>query len=200
MNGFARALLTIPFGYMKLGAIKVLHSKRIYFGRLPRVAFNTEISLDKDAKMCIGERFNMRESARIRVRKSAKLQVGKNAYININCMIACHDCIEIGDDVQFGPNVQLYDHDHDFRAEGGTKAGKYKKSPIKIGSNVWIGANSIIMRGAIIGDDCVIAAGTIVRAGEYPKGTLIYNARIMKVRLIDEKESLHKKNADVENT
>ena len=172
MNGYIRALLTIPNGYLKLGITKLFHKKNVHFGSLPRVSANTEISVDKGAELEIGNRFNMRGSARIRVRENGKLVIGNNVSLNINNMIACHDSIEIGDDVQFSPNVQIYDHDHDFRAEGGVKAGKYKTSPVKIGNNVWIGANVVILRGTVIGDECVIAAGTILK-GMYPEKSII---------------------------
>lgn len=50
----------------------------------------------------------------------------------------CHDRIEIGDNVMFGPNVQIYDHDHDYCVNGGLSANKYKTSPVIIGNNVWL--------------------------------------------------------------
>ena len=36
-----------------------------------------------------------------------------------------YDTIKIGANVGIGPNVCIYDHDHDFRAEGGKKSKKY---------------------------------------------------------------------------
>lgn len=176
MNGYIRALLTIPNGYLKLGITKLFHIKNVHFGRLPRISANTEISVDKGAKLEIGNRFNMRGSARIRVRENGKLVIGNNVSLNINNMIACHDSIEIGDDVQFSPNVQIYDHDHDYRAEGGVKAGKYKSSPVKIGNNVWIGANAVILRGTKIGDNAVIGAGSVVK-GTFESGSVIVEHR-----------------------
>lgn len=173
MNGYIRALLTIPNGYLKLGIMKLFHIKMVRFGRLPRVSTNTEISIDSGAKLEIGDRFNMRGTARIRVREKGKLVIGDNVSLNINNMLACHDSIEIGDNVQFSPNVQIYDHDHDFRAEGGVKAGKYKTSPIKIGNNVWIGANVIILRGVTIGENSVIAAGSIVKKNVLPNSLFV---------------------------
>ena len=180
MNGYIRALLTIPNGYLKLEITKLFHIKNVHFGRLPRVSANTEISVDKGAELEIGNRFNMRGSARIRVRKNGKLIIGNNVSLNINNMIACHESIEIGDDVQFSPNVQIYDHDHDYRAEGGVKAGKYKTSPVKIGNNVWIGANVVILRGTIIGDNCVIGAGSIVK-GHVPNGKILIQKRDLEL-------------------
>ena len=123
----------------------------------------------------------MRDGAKIRVRKGAVCKIGRNTSINCNNMIACHKRVIIGDDVQFSPNVQIYDHDHDFRAEGGVKAGKYKTGTIEIGNNVWIGANTIILRGTKIGNDAVIAAGSIVK-GEIPEGAVFVQKRVNEIR------------------
>ena len=55
--------------------------------------------------------------------------------------------------------------------------GGYKASPVSIGNNVWVGANSVILRGVEIGDNCVVAAGTVVTKGSYPANTLIREKR-----------------------
>jgi acetyltransferase-like isoleucine patch superfamily enzyme len=162
MNGYLRAALTVPYGYLKLGLTKLFHFRNMNFGSLPRISAGTEISVDNGAQLFIGKKFNMRGSARIRVRSKGCLTIGDNVSINVNNMIACHEKIVIGDGVQFSPNVQIYDHDHDFRAEGGISAGKYKTAPVVIGNNCWIGANSVILRGVTIGDNVVIGAGSVV--------------------------------------
>ena len=61
------------------------------------------------------------------------------------------------------------------------KAGKYKTGSIEIGNNVWIGANTIILRGTKIGDNAVIAAGSIVK-GEVPTGAVIVQKRVSEIR------------------
>lgn len=96
-------------------------------------------------------------------------------------MIACHKSITIGNDVMFSPNVQIYDHDHDFRVAEGVKAGKYKTEPIIIGNNVWIGANTIILRGTVIGDNTVIAAGCVIK-GVIPPNSKVYQKRELKIQ------------------
>lgn len=176
MNGYIRAILTIPYAYIKLGVIKLFHMKSVSFGKLPRVSLGTEFSIDKGSRIAIGDMFNMRGTARIRVRNQGELVIGNNVSLNINNMIACHSRIVIGDDVQFSPNVQIYDHDHDFYVEGGVKAGKYKVAPVKIGNNVWIGANTVILRGTEIGDNCVVGAGSVIK-GTYSDNTLIIQKR-----------------------
>ena len=83
------------------------------------------------------------------------------------------------------PNVQIYDHDHDYVCEGGIAKGKYITGPVEIGSNVWIGANCVILRGTKIGDNCVIGANSVVK-GEIPANSVVYQKRenIMKIREI----------------
>ena len=36
------------------------------------------------------------------------------------------------------------------------------KGPVRIGNNVWIGENSVVLSGVTIGDGAIIAAGSIV--------------------------------------
>ena len=162
MNKYIRALVVIPTGLLKTCCLKLFYPKKFKGFQLAQISPRTEITLDKGC-LKIGKGFKMRDGAKIRVRNNAELIIGKNVSVSSNNIIACREKIEIGDNVQLSPNVQIYDHDHDFRAEGGISAGKYKTSPIKIGNNVWIGANTVILRGAIIGDNAVVAAGSVVK-------------------------------------
>lgn len=66
--------------------------------------------------------------------------------------------IYIGDNILIGPGVKIISSNHslDFDRKS------IECRPIVIGSNVWIGANSIILPGVNIQDNCVIAAGSVV--------------------------------------
>ena len=181
MNKYIRAAVCVPCGIIKMACIKLLHPISFNGPIISLVSPFTEFTMDRGAKLTIGKMFKMRDGAKIRVRKGAICTIGNNTAINCNNMIACRECIEIGNDVQMGPNVQMYDHDHDFRANGGLKAGKYKSTPIKIGNNVWIGANTVILRGTEIGDNCVIGAGCVIK-GKYEKDSVIIQKRTTEVR------------------
>lgn len=50
--------------------------------------------------------------------------------------------------------------------------GRDKAKGITIGNNVWIGLNAIILKDTIIGDNCVISAGSIVK-GNFAKNSII---------------------------
>lgn len=108
------------------------------------------------------------------------LEVGEGCFFNNGCMMVAHDSIKIGDYTCFGPNVLVYDHDHRIDSGVNLHDSGYKTAPVVIGKNVWIGANSVILRGAYIGDNCVIGAGSVVK-GEYAAGSVVIQKRAEEV-------------------
>lgn len=48
---------------------------------------------------------------------------------------------------------------------------KLKTAPVKIGDNVWIGMNAVILKGVTIGENSVVAAGAVVTKS-FPANTI----------------------------
>jgi len=73
--------------------------------------------------------------------------------------------IEIGDYVLIGPNVFIGSSNHHISVKGNGPRTflDHLYKPVKIGSNVWIGANSVICPGVKIGDNSIIGAGSVVK-------------------------------------
>lgn len=108
------------------------------------------------------------------------IRLGRGAFLNFNCIILDVCEVEIGDQTQIGPAVQILTADHPRdptqRAEG-VEFGK----PVTIGRNVWIGGGAIILPGVTIGDDAVIGAGSVVTR-DVPEGaTAVGNPARLKV-------------------
>ena len=112
------------------------------------------------------------------------IEIGRKCSLGRNCTIVAHEKISIGENCMFGPGVTMYDHDHLFDSTGVITQG-YKTGAISIGSQCWIGANAIILRGTQIGDGCVIGAGTVVR-GVIPPHSIVTNNREMIVKPIQD--------------
>lgn len=182
MNRYIRGIGCIIIGSIKSLMIKAERGSKARLSFPVLIASGTEVSVDKGGELSVGKNLSMRRGCRLNVRSHAKVIIGDHLYMNTNCMISAHDCITIGDNVEFGPGVLVYDQDHDFRVEGGITAKKFKVSPVTIGNNVWVGANSIILRGTNIGDNCVIAAGSIIK-GSFPANSVIVQKR--KTEVID---------------
>lgn len=77
---------------------------------------------------------------------------GPNQYIQ------GHNGIILGNNVQIGPGVAIISSNHDLD----NFDIQIPCEPIKIGSNVWIGANVVILPNCQIGDNVVIGAGSVV--------------------------------------
>lgn len=95
--------------------------------------------------------------------KSLGIKTGKNIRITGNVSFGTEPfLIELGNDITITQNVVFHTHDGGvwvFRKEF-PGINVYRK--IKVGNNVFIGANSSIMPGVTIGSNVVIAAGSVV--------------------------------------
>ena len=170
-----RAMIRLVF--YKICNYKVVFCKRVF--RL----VGTRIELDRNSEMIIGDLCIMNDFSRIIVRGGGTLKLGNRVSLGIRTIINCHSSIEIGDNVNIAPDVKIYDHDHDFKnySLSGVKwRENFLTSSIRIGSNVWIGANTVILRGAQIGDNTVIGAGCIIK-GNYRGNCVITQKRDVSV-------------------
>ena len=89
------------------------------------------------------------------------IYVGENFYMNHNCVILDAAKVEFGDNVFIAPNCSFYTAGHPLEAEIRNKGLEYAK-PIKVGDNVWIGGNVIVLPNITIGDNVVIGAGSVI--------------------------------------
>lgn len=180
MNKYIKAIFCVPFAGIKYAILKLEKGKR-FSAAFPAIASPlTEITVEGKSELRIDKKLKMHNGAKIRVRKGGKLEIGKNFGMSNGCVVTAYDHIKIGDNVMLGPNVLIYDQDHDYRAEGGVAAMKFKTAPVVIGNNVWIGANTLILRGTTIGDNSVVGGGTVIK-GEYPPNSVIVQKRTTEV-------------------
>lgn len=152
----------------RLNALKIFSRGNLKSGYVQLFSPKTEIEIGKNGQAVFNGRIHSEKNSRISVKDGGKLTCG-NLYINRNSMIVCRENISIGSGTTIGPNVVIYDHDHDIKS-----IGELKKEKVIIGKNVWIGAGAIILKGVTIGDNAVVAAGCIV-SKDVPENTLVRN-------------------------
>jgi len=117
------------------------------------------------------------------------IKIGNNVGINHYCFIGVRGDIEIGDNVIFGPRVNVFSENHVFEnLDVPIRDQGVEKDSTVIGSDVWIGANVSIMSGVTIGDGCVIAAGAVVTQDVEPYSIIGgVPAKLIKSRINNEK-------------
>lgn len=87
------------------------------------------------------------------------LKIGKNVFINFDCIFLDLASITIEDNVLIAPKVSLLTEGHALNPD--ERSGLITK-PIHIKRNAWIGANATILQGVTIGENSVVAAGSVV--------------------------------------
>lgn len=89
------------------------------------------------------------------------ITVGNNFFTNYNCKILDGGSVSFGDDVLIGPDCTFVTPSHPLDP-GQRLDGLEIFLPIKVGNNVWFGAGVTVLGGVTIGDNTVIAAGSVV--------------------------------------
>lgn len=111
----------------------------------------------------VGTSFRVCPYVKIISENGGVISIGKNFFANYNCIISSNGgSITIGDDCLFGPDVNIIDSNHRPLKGKKTRSEPSVSKSILIGNNVWVGAKSVILAGVSIGDNCVIAAGSVV--------------------------------------
>lgn len=98
------------------------------------------------------------------------IEVGNNFYMNYNGIILDGAKVTFGHDVFIAPNCGFYTAGHPLDVEQRNQGLEYAY-PISVGNNVWIGGNVVVLAGVTIGDNSVIAAGSIVNK-DIPAGVV----------------------------
>lgn len=94
----------------------------------------------------------------------AEIRIGNNVGIS-GATIYARKSIIIGDNTMIGGNAKILDNDfHPIEAEARLADDKDKigTREVVIGKNCFIGCNSLILKGTVLGDNCVVGAGAVV--------------------------------------
>lgn len=96
--------------------LKIASGKPLYLGKGARVI------LGEGASLSIGAGVYLSPECFIQVNKRATLVLEDGVYMNEGCRVTVVESAHIGADTLFGPNVQIYDHDHEFDRGGSARS------------------------------------------------------------------------------
>lgn len=119
------------------------------------------------------------------------ITVGKNVFINACCHFQDQGGITLGDNCLVGHNVVFATLNHGFAPE---ERQSMLPAPIVVGRNVWIGSNSTILQGVTIGDNSIIAAGSVVTK-DVPANAIVAGVPARFIRSISPEEEKQQKQA-----
>jgi len=91
------------------------------------------------------------------------IRIGKNVLVDEGTHIMAQISISVGDYSQISSNCFIADFNHVYKSRNIPIVMQgYKRKPVVIGRDVWIGSHSVILPGVTIGDGAVIGAGSVV--------------------------------------
>jgi maltose O-acetyltransferase len=108
---------------------------------------------------CVGEQ--CRIEGGVHVDLGSQIRFGDRVYVNAHCVFLDAAKITIDDDVLIGPAVHIYTVEHPLDAQE-RKQGFMSAKPVRIKRGAWIGGGAIILPGVIVGEEAVVAAGSVV--------------------------------------
>lgn len=139
MNKIAEAL---KWGASALRVAKV----RVVAGNWLKIGSGKPMYLGKGARVILGE--------------GATLVLEGGVYMNEGCRVSVVQSALIGANTLFGPNVQIYDHDHEFDCRG--VSSKLTYAPVSIDQHCCLCANAVVKRGSSIACRSLVSDNSVV--------------------------------------
>lgn len=128
--------------------------------------------LMRGGAISLGPRTRVRDG--VLLKSDGALDVGEGVTLGPFCALHCTGNIALGDLVGLGERVSIIDSDHEF---DGVDLDFLKKdlnvSPVRVGRQTMIAIGSVLLRGAEIGANSVVAANSVVRGEVYPAASLL---------------------------
>jgi acetyltransferase-like isoleucine patch superfamily enzyme len=186
---FARDNNMLRWGYVRLIS-KWLYLKLRWRGRLVT---------DGLCFICPGVKFEIGPSAQVRLGRwswighdtkvrahEGTISIGAKSVLGQECTISCYQHVSIGRECIIADRVMLIDFDHGtVEVERPIREQGIYKRDVSVGSNVWMGYGACVLRGASVGDNCVIGTSSVV-TNDIPDNAIVAGApaRVVRMRAV----------------
>lgn len=114
------------------------------------------------------------------------VHIGNHFYANFNLVVVDDIDVYIGEHVMIAPNVTITPTGHPVDSDL-RRPGTQFSIPVRIGNNIWIGSNVVILPGITIGDNSVIGAGSVV-THDIPENVIAVGNPCRVLRNINERD------------
>ena len=146
--------------YLVLLWYKSLYAN-LEIGRGVTVDRGVNIAVSNRGFLRIGDGVHIEANCHVLAKGS--LTIGARSFVGTGTMIVASEAIDIGSDALVAAYATIRDQDHGFaEADRPYSAQPLSTSPIKIGSNVWLGTHVSVLKGVSIGAGSVIGANSVV--------------------------------------
>ncbi|MGO8749883.1 MAG: acyltransferase [Thermoguttaceae bacterium] len=136
------------------------------------VRFNVPIRGEGAGTLIIGDRtsFGYRAAPRLGTGEillqsrhpNATITIGEANVFSNNVSLVANERISVGNKCRIGDLVSIFDCDFHEIAAATRDSSPGLTRPVILGDNVWLGSRVLVLKGVAIGDNSIVAAGSVV--------------------------------------
>jgi acetyltransferase-like isoleucine patch superfamily enzyme len=173
----------VMIGYGVIVEIYAHGDNLLELDRASRIYEGARIEL-RGGSIHVGERCMVHDHAVLQ--SDGELVLGEDVRVSYGSCLHCSERIELGAHSTLAANVTIADCSHTADGtDAPTMTTPLVKDPVLIEQNVWITSGAVVLMGTRIGRNSVVAANSLVRGGEYPRGFLIAGAPAKAIKELD---------------
>jgi len=148
-----------------------------------KIGSDNFFDISEDARFDIRENVTINQFSFITIKSKAKLSIGKNTYIT-RATISCLGEVSIGENCILGEGMKIFDHNHQYSKEPfSVSKTDFSIGKVKMGNNVWTGANVIILKDVTIGNNVILGAGCVIHK-DVPDNSIIINKQDQMIKIL----------------
>jgi acetyltransferase-like isoleucine patch superfamily enzyme len=183
-------MLNTKYGRLALrwAWLKLRWRGRLQTDGLCFVAPDVTFEIGPDATLRLGRWSWIGHGTKIRVHEG-EASIGAKTVLGQECTIAVFQHVSIGRECIVADRAMLIDFDHGVvEVERPIRLQGIYKRDVAVGSNCWIGYGACILRGATVGDNCIVGANTVVTKDVAPNSVVAgAPARVLRTRAAPER-------------
>lgn len=149
-----------------------------------KAALGSRCMIDRAVGVTIGERVMLEPDVYLKlVGDTAKLEIGNHTFVGRGVEFDVLGKVSIGEHTLIAPRCFITDHAHGVAPGLRMDQQPAAAMEVKIGSDVWLGAGTVVLPGVTIGDGAVVGANSVVTADVEPMSVVAgAPARLLRYR------------------
>ena len=167
----------------RLAYLKLRHGKRLQTDGMCFICPGVKLEIGKHATLRIGRWSWVGHDSKIRVHEG-EVSIGAKTVMGQECTISAYQHVSIGRECIIADRVMLIDFDHGVvEVERPIRLQGIYKRDVRVGSNVWMGYGSCILRGVSVGHNSIVGTNAVVTK-DVPENAVVGGvpARVLRMR------------------
>jgi acetyltransferase-like isoleucine patch superfamily enzyme len=158
-----------------------LTHRGVVLGTHVSVGRGCRLILEPGGQLVLADGCQIDDGSTLAVYRDGRLALGQGCFVGHHATLAARDSVELGAGTFLAELVSVRDHDHAVGLP--PSSGMVDVTPVRIGTDAWLGAKVTVLRGARVGNRTVVGANAVVR-GELPGDVVAVGAPARVVRAL----------------